>query len=254
MNRSSSLVAALVFMAVLAVRPVAAPADEAAPLPAPHAEVTPMTFDVGTVDDATKSKAVFTIKNTGNAELDILDVRPTCGCTVANLSSKKIAPGGQATLEAVYDPHNANGQVHRYINVRTNDPKLQAISLGITANVTPLPAPQIALSIYNVQGITLAAGKTDTREIKVTNNGEKDLNITEITNSPGITSTMDGANFPAGKTTQVALTLKPGETKILGVTVSPKVSSGFFSEMIIIRSNAKRIPAATFVEQGMVQG
>src|SRR5512143_2655944 len=241
MSRPWSFIAAFALLLTFALRPFPALAVEAAP----HVEVAPTSVDVGTIDDATKAKASFTIKNTGNAELDILDVKPTCGCTVANLSSKKIAPGGQATLDAVYDPHNASGNVHRYINVRTNDPKVQTVTLGITANVIPLPAPQIALSIYNVQGITLSAGKSDTRELRVTNNGQKDLNITEITNSPGITSSMEGSNFPPGKTTKVDLTLKPGETKTLSLTISPKVNSGFFSEMIIIRSNAKRMPAAT---------
>src|SRR5512135_2722482 len=140
MSRTWMSIAALVFLYAFAVSPTPARAEDAAAPPVPHVEVTPLTIDFGNIDDATKSKAVFTIKNTGNAELDIIDVRPTCGCTVANLSSRKIPPGGQATLEAVYDPHNASGAVHRYINVRTNDPKVQALSLGITANVTPKPA------------------------------------------------------------------------------------------------------------------
>ena len=234
--------------------PAAGLCDTPAPAPAqPQAEVSPMSVDFGTVDEGVKSKATFTIKNAGKADLMILDVRPTCGCTVANLSSKQVAPGASATLDAVYDSHNASGAVHRYINVRTNDPKMESFSLGIIANVIPKPAPEITLSLYNAMNLQLGAGKSEKRDITVTNSGVMDLVLSEVTTSPGISATMDKDVFAAGQMTKAGITMKPGETRTLSITVAPKRPAGYFQEVLTIRSNAKRLPAASFIAQGIIQ-
>jgi len=220
----------------------------------PKVEVSPANFDFGTVDEGTKSKAVYTLKNTGGAELIIYDIRPTCGCTVANLSKKIIPPGDSATLEAIYDSHNASGQVRRFINVRTNAPDMQTLSLALSANVKPVPAPDISFSLYNVTNLQLPSGGSAIRSINVTNTGQLDLVINEVTTSQGASGKLGDTDLAPGQTRKVTMTLKPGETTTLNVTVAPKVKAGNFQEIVTIRSNAKRRPAATFIAQGVVQG
>jgi hypothetical protein len=220
----------------------------------PRIEATPMTFDFGKIDEGVKSKAVYTLKNTGTSELVIFDVKPTCGCTVANLSSKKVAPGETATLEAVYNSQNASGPVRRFINIQTNDPKTPTFTLGIAANVISKPAPEINFSMYNVTNLQLATGGSATRSITVTNIGQLDLVITEVTTSQGAAASLDTISAPPGQTTKGSIVLKPGESRKLDITISPKVRSGNFQEVVTVRSNAKRRPAAVFIAQGIVQG
>lgn len=220
----------------------------------PRIEATPMNVDLGTIDEGVRSKAIYNIKNTGTAELVIFDVKPTCGCTVASLSSKKVAPGDTATLEAIYDSHNANGGVRRFINIQSNDPKNSTLTLGISANVIAKPAPEINFSVYNATNLQLASGGTATRSITVTNTGQLDLVIDEVTTSQGAAALLGSISAPAGKTTKGALTLKPGESKKLEITISPKIKNGNFQEVVTVRSNAKRRPAAIFIAQGFVQG
>jgi hypothetical protein len=220
----------------------------------PRIEAMPMTFDFGSIDEGVRSKAVYTLKNTGTSELVIFDVKPTCGCTVANLSSKKIAPGETATLEAIYDSHNASGAVRRFINIQTNDPKNQTFTLGIAANVIAKPAPEINFSMYNATNLQLASGGSATRSITVTNVGQLDLVINEVTTSQGAAASLDTINAPPGQTTRGSIVLKPGESRKLDITISPKTKNGNFQEVVTVRSNAKRRPAATFIAQGIVQG
>ncbi len=107
----------------------------------PKVEITPATVNLGTIDEGVKANATFTIKNAGDADLIIYDVRPTCGCTIANLSSKIIAPGKTATVQAIYNSRNASGQIRKFINVQTNDVKTGNVSLILSANVKAKPAP-----------------------------------------------------------------------------------------------------------------
>ncbi len=220
----------------------------------PKIEVTPMTYDFGTISDDVKSPATFIIKNVGKADLIIYEVRPTCGCTVANLTSKKIAPGDTARLDAVYDSHNANGQVHRFINIKSNDPKTQTLSLGLTAVVNPKPAPDINLSAFNITNLQMPKGGKETRTIKVTNPGQMELVIDEITASAGVSVELGKVRVNPSQTVKPALKLKPGESADMNLAISPATKAGNFQELVTIRSNAKRRPAITVIIQGVVQG
>jgi len=228
-------------------------ADEAA-VKQPKVEISPSAYDFGTVKEGEKATATFKIKNTGDADLIIYDAKPSCGCTVANLSTKDLKPGETATLEAVYNSANASGQVHKNVAVSTNDPKSQTINLPITGTVQSLPAPDIMLSSFNITNLQLAAGGKDTRSVKITNTGQLDLEVQEITTSPGMSVTLDGRVIAGAQTVKMELMLKPGESKEAELTVTPKAVSGNFQEFLTIRSNSKHRPIVTFMAQGIVQG
>lgn len=219
----------------------------------PKVEITPANFNLGTVDEGVKAKATFTIKNAGNADLIIYDVRPTCGCTIANLSSKIIAPGKTATLEAFYNSQNAGGLIRKYINVQTNDVKTGNISLVLIANVKAKPAPDMALSVYMLANIQVPSGGSTERSLAISNPGQMDLLISEIAATPGIQADIDGVKVESGKATKTSVSLKPGEIKKIDVTITPKTLRGNYQEVLTIRSNARRNPVRTFIVQGLVQ-
>ena len=250
MKKTVVLAVAAVFAMLTAFAAQAFAADNP---PQPKIQVTPMTVDLGNISDDIKSKATFTIKNTGNADLVIIDAKPTCGCTVANLTSKKIAPGKTATLEAVYDSHNGNGQIRKFVNIKSNDPKAETVTLQITATVTPKPAPDVAFSIYNVMGLQMAKGGKETRTVKVMSNGKLNLVIDGVSTSSGISAKFGNVDVPAGQNVKTDITLKPGESKDMSLVIAPKTQKGFFQEVLTIRSNSKHHPALTFVAQGQVQ-
>jgi hypothetical protein len=227
---------------------------EVAAVKQPKVEINPSSYDFGTVNEGDKATAVFNIKNTGDADLIIYDAKPSCGCTVAKLSSKDVKPGETATLEAVYNSINASGQVHKNIAVSTNDPKSQMVNLPITGTVKALPSPDIMLSSFNVTNLQLSAGGKETRSIKISNTGVMELVISEVSTTPGITVTIDGQIIKEAQTVKMTLALKPGETKVMDVTVTPKGGNGGFQEFVTIRSNSKHRPVVTFVAQGVVQG
>mgnify|MGYP000945605141 CR=1 len=67
---------------------------------------------------------VYTVKNTGNADLMIEKVSVSCECTTAELERSTIPPGESAELRVKFDPAEDNlfGEIQRIIYVRSNDP------------------------------------------------------------------------------------------------------------------------------------
>lgn len=98
----------------------------------------------------------FKIKNEGTSNLSILDVKPACGCTVAEFD-KVIAPGEIGTVQVKVDTSSFAGPISKPISVFTNDTGNPKLQLVVKANVKPYLAvrPGYARFIY-VQGEPLS--------------------------------------------------------------------------------------------------
>jgi hypothetical protein len=81
-------------------------------------------IDLGNVKKGSKTKAVFTVTNTGKNPLNITNVQPSCGCTTASKPEKPIPPGGSDKIEVVFEP-------------KPDQTKEQTKSVTITANTDP---------------------------------------------------------------------------------------------------------------------
>ncbi len=117
--------------------PVIAAAMLASPaLAAPRAvvDVPIKNFDI--VAKGEIIKHTFTIRNEGNSVLEITEVQPACGCTVARFDPK-IAPGGTGKIHADLDTLSFDGPIAKSVYVYTNDPETPRIDLVIKADVRP---------------------------------------------------------------------------------------------------------------------
>jgi hypothetical protein len=92
--------------------------------------------DVGTVPKGEKAIADFLIRNDGDAVLEITNVQPACGCTVADYD-KTVAPGKTGKVHAVVDTATFNGPIAKGVTVFTNDPALPQIELTLRVKVEP---------------------------------------------------------------------------------------------------------------------
>lgn len=94
----------------------------------------------------------FEIRNDGDAPLEIMDVRPACGCTVAEYD-KDIAPGKVGKIHAKVDTTDFMGPISKSIAVFTNDAEHPKLQLVVKAKVKPFIGadPGYARYIY-VQG------------------------------------------------------------------------------------------------------
>jgi hypothetical protein len=144
-----------VILALCAILPLAAIASFAAAPPAPAAPsgahgkavaVDPVK-DAGQVAKGDKLNQDFEIRNDGSGPLEITEVRPACGCTVASFD-KTIAPGKTGKVHVVVDTVTFTGPVAKGVTVFTNDPANPQIELTVRAKVEPYIAVKPGYARY----------------------------------------------------------------------------------------------------------
>ena len=109
----------------------AAPAD---PAMAPKLVAPERVKDVGKVAKSEKINVAFTLRNEGSTPLNITDVRPSCGCTVAKFD-KTIGPGESGEVHATVDTADFSGAINKTLTVLSNDPANPRVMLTIKAEV-----------------------------------------------------------------------------------------------------------------------
>jgi hypothetical protein len=106
---------------------------------APHLSVDKTTFACGRIDEGAQDKIVaqFVIKNSGDAELKIENVRPSCGCTVVAYDTI-IAPGKSGVIKPQVNLAGFSGDIKKSVSVTSNDLSQPTLQLFITATIQPI--------------------------------------------------------------------------------------------------------------------
>ena len=76
----------------------------------------------GTINKGDKIDIKFRCRNSGDKPLVLVNVRPGCGCTVADYTKEPIAPGAEGLVTASFDSKKVgtSGDVRKTIIVNTN--------------------------------------------------------------------------------------------------------------------------------------
>lgn len=101
-------------------------------------ELSETKSDWGTVSNRAVASRDYEVRNTGTGPLEITGVSTSCGCTMAQVSESRLAPGETAVLKVTYDPqvHNgATGDFLRMVYVRSDDPDTPEAALSIWLTV-----------------------------------------------------------------------------------------------------------------------
>ena len=72
------------------------------------------------VKEGTIVRTVYYFTNTGNADLLLNRVAPSCGCTVAEYPKYPIKPGAKDSIVATFDTHDRPGYQAKGINIESN--------------------------------------------------------------------------------------------------------------------------------------
>ena len=94
----------------------------------PKAQVPETTFDFGEVFEDVKLTHTFTIKNIGDALLEIKDIDSDCACTAAD-SDRRIPPGGEGRITLTIAPYSVLRQFAKKTKVFFNDPEQPQVVL-----------------------------------------------------------------------------------------------------------------------------
>jgi hypothetical protein len=92
-------------------------------------------YNFGKIKQDTIVSHIFKFVNKGDTVLHIRHITTSCGCTVAALKTKDIAPGKEADLDVKFDSSGKIGKLVRSITVLSNDPKEAYKTIHIYADV-----------------------------------------------------------------------------------------------------------------------
>src|SRR5216684_6439752 len=85
---------------------------------APRLTIVEPVKEYGEVPKGDKLDWSFLVKNTGNADLQIIAAKPGCGCTVADFD-KLVKPGETGKINAHVDTTNFAGPIAKGVTVET---------------------------------------------------------------------------------------------------------------------------------------
>ncbi len=97
--------------------------------------VEPQSLDLGTMEQHQTRRGEITIRNDGGADLEIGDITPSCGCTVAQLDTKVLKPGASTKLAVTFDSKDYQGAQQKSITIRCNDPATPTVEVPIVVTV-----------------------------------------------------------------------------------------------------------------------
>lgn len=130
------------------------------------------------------TSALFNFSNGGNEKLVIGNIRTDCGCTAVQLAKREYLPGEKGSIRIDFNTRGYSGRVLKNTMVSSNDPQNpnQRLTLRAEILLKDFSVAQVApdtLSFDQVQ-----VGESQSRTITITNSGNIDLIIYEVTHIP----------------------------------------------------------------------
>src|SRR5690606_2647163 len=167
--------------------------------------------------------------NTGTGPLEILRVKPSCGCTVAGQYERIIQPNETGKIPITMSLKNASGPVSKTVTVNTNVPGSDAqIVLHVKGEVwQPIQVTPQAAAFGRVTA--QSDGQNLVRKLTVVNNLETPI-------KPGSPT----SNTP--KLKAELTTLEEGKKYELVVSLVPPLDSGNITGRITIPTGSTEVP------------
>jgi len=121
----------------------------------PKISIDTKYWDFGNVREGATEEKIFIVENTGDEDLIIEMVFTDCGCTKADISSKRITPGGKAELKVAYNTKGKSlGQDSKNIYVVSNDLLNPEIRITIAAVVVFADASTLRHGLSRIPSLT----------------------------------------------------------------------------------------------------
>ncbi|MEM7395294.1 MAG: DUF1573 domain-containing protein, partial [Verrucomicrobiota bacterium] len=98
----------------------------------------------------------FTIRNDGDAPLELKGVKTSCGCTAAKLKEKIIPPGKSTEISVTVSLKGRRGGQSKSATVKSNDPVKPNLTLTMKGQAIPLV--ELRPSIVNFNRVVEGAG------------------------------------------------------------------------------------------------
>ncbi len=209
-------------------RPATRPAASTAPADpnAPKLRCDELIHDFGEVWSGEQVEHAYVIHNDGKSPLELLNVRPSCGCTVVDFD-KVIAPGGQGKVTVKLSTVRMAHEVSKTVMVESNDPLRRSITLTLKGKVKPRISVEPASAAF---GSVTDRGTELVRKIKVTNHTEEPMKLQRMPLPPGQKTVFQA---------EVA-EVEPGKVAEITVRVAPPIPEGSSSLLLRFQTGIEK--------------
>lgn len=244
--------------------PVPAPAAPQGPTPTvqlkpgevPKVEFDTPVYDFGKMKSGKDIEHDFWFHNTGNGPLEIVQVKPSCGCTTTHQYDKVVEPGKSGKIPIKVSTGHATGPINKSITVTTN---VAGAGATIALQVKGELWESIQATPNNALFGNVAVGQTKdaavVRKLTIANNTDAPVKLGAVKNMSTV-FTGDIKEVEAGKKWELTVTLKmpqpPGVVNGMmeletGVSDPPKLQipcSAYLVADVDVVPNKMVLPAA----------
>ena len=224
--------------AVTTVANAPAPTPAATDAAAPHIQFDSLIYDFGKVGSSELVKHSFTFTNTGKSTLEIIDVRPGCGCTTAGTWDKKVEPGKTGVIPLQFNSAGFGGPVTKQATVTCNDPSSSNLVLQIRGTVWKPIDIQPTMAFFNIPS---ESETNETRTVRIVSNMDEPVTVSDLQ--------LSNANFRAE-----LKTVKAGKEYELVVTaIPPFTNNGPTMAPITLKTSTTNMPTISITAYAVVQ-
>jgi hypothetical protein len=195
------------------------------------------SFDFGRVAAGQVLKHTFIFTNTGNARLDILDVRPSCGCTTAGTWTARAEPGQTGAIPVAFNSANFSGPVHKSISVTCNASNQPTVVLQLSGTIWK---PVDVTPLYVYFSLATDSQTNDVRTVRIVNNETNDLTV--------FPPELSHPSFRAE-----LKTVRPGKEYEVQVRTVPPVPPGTIQGTMTLKTSATNLTPITVSVIAVVQ-
>lgn len=195
-------------------------------------------YDFGRVRAGQEVMHDFWFTNTGTGPLEILKVKPSCGCTTAGEHDRIVQPGQTGKIPIKLNIGQSAGPVAKTVMVATNAATEGQVTLQIKGEVwQPIQATPPSASFGRLTAEE--AQKVLERKLTIVNNTDETANLTDIK-----------CTTPQFKAT--VATLEPGKKFEMTVSIVAPLKPGVASGSIEVATGMKETPKLTIPASAFV--
>ncbi|MDX9857297.1 MAG: DUF1573 domain-containing protein [candidate division Zixibacteria bacterium] len=148
---------------------------------APELTLPSSSFDFGYLPQNAVVSHRFLLRSTGDAVLEIKNIRLGCGCTRAPLERNTLPPGDSTWVELIFESKHYRGSLTKGAYIYANDTAASHL-IGFSANVVPQPDETRPVTISpHILDISQFGAKARTElEFTIRNLSNREVKLTPI--------------------------------------------------------------------------
>lgn len=205
-------------------------------------------YDFGQFNEGETVKHRFEFMNLGDGEVQITQVRASCGCTTPAYSKDPIPSRASGFIDVAYNSRGRPGPFNKKIFVEnTGNPSLIVLTIKGSAK----PAPLQGKDLSTQGGLLLSEGFIEIGNWDKTKVFQHVLKVQNIADYPIKILETDAPEYV--KLAYPPYSILPGEKVNISILLNPKdLESGKFTLPITVKTNDKNQPEKKFQLQGVL--